>query len=173
MNSLPLPPLVGGFSEGKVTWKRIEAIDYDTLGHLLSCHLIIEHYLDHVLETHPGAGFDWEKARLTFGQKVALISGLSFPEPYAFPPLIKHLNSLRNRFGHNINARLTREDMLPFTSFLSNCMEAEREGGTRAIPSDPKDVLTLFTSIACAYFASTISFRVHRESLKTNAQTAV
>jgi len=93
-----LPPLVGGFSDGKVTWQRIESIDYDTLGYLLSCHLIIEHYVDHLLATHPGADFGWEGARHNFGQKVALISGFKFPESYTFPPPIKHLNTLRS-FG--------------------------------------------------------------------------
>ena len=159
MNDHGLPPLVGGFSDGKVTWQRIEAIDYDTLGYLLSCHLIIEHYLDHVLATHPGADFGWENARLTFGQKIALISGLKFPEPYNFPPAIKHLNSLRNRFGHNINTRLTEDDLLPIKQFLSKCIE--KSDRPAEIPSEPKEILSMFTSLTCAYFASTISYRAH------------
>ena len=152
-----LPPLVGGFSDGKVTWQRIESIDYDTLGYLLSCHLIIEHYLDHFLATHPGAEFGWEGARLTFGQKMALISGLKFPEPFNFPPAIKHLNTLRNRFGHNINAKLSEEDLLPLRQFLVKC--TEKSGRPDDVPSEPKEVLSLFTSLACAYFASAISHR--------------
>jgi hypothetical protein len=152
-----LPPLVGGFSDGKVTWQRIESIDYDTLGYLLSCHLIIEHYLDHLLATHPGADFGWEGARLTFGQKVALISGLKFPEPYNFPPAIKHLNTLRNRFGHNINAKLSEEDLLPLRQLLVKC--TEKSGTPDDVPSEPKEVLSLFTSLACTYFAGAIWHR--------------
>ena len=102
MKQHSLPPLVGGFQDGNVTWDRIESVDYDILGYLLSCHLIIEHYIDNFLVTYPGAPFSWGSARLTFSQKISLISGLSFPEPYNLPPVIKHLNNVRNRFGHNI-----------------------------------------------------------------------
>lgn len=162
MNQHSLPPLVGGFADGKVTWQRIEAIDYDTLGYLLSCHLIIEHYLDHFLATHPGADFGWEGARLTFAQKIALVSGLKFPEPYNFPPVIKHLNSIRNRFGHNINAKLSEDDLLPITQFLSKCTASS--GRQDSLPTEPKEILGLFTSLACAYFASTISYRAQHIS---------
>lgn len=159
MNNHSLPPLVGGFKDGEVTWQRIESIDYDTLGYLLSCHLIIEHYLDNFLATYPSAPFGWDNARLTFGQKIALIGGLPFPEPYNLPPVIKHLNTIRNRFGHNINTALTADDLLPIQQFLAKCA---KESDTLAeLPSEPKDVLSMFTSLVCAYFASTISYRPH------------
>jgi hypothetical protein len=155
-----LPPLVGGFADGKVTWQRLEAIDYGTLGYLLSCHLIIEHYLDHFIPTHTRAPLGWEGARLTFGQKVSLISKLPFPEPYNLPPTIKHLNSLRNKFSHNISAKLSEEDLLPFRQFLHKCTKGESE-----IPSDPQELLSLYMSIVCAYFASAIS---HSAQFKTS-----
>jgi hypothetical protein len=151
-----LPPLVGGFKDGQVTWQRLESVDYDSLGYLLSCHLIIEHYLDHFLAVSPGAPFGWEAARLTFNQKVSLISGLPFPEPYNLPPVIKHLNALRNRFGHNINTSLSADDLLPIRQFLAKCTEVS--GRRDELPTDPKELLSLFTSIVCAYFASSISF---------------
>jgi hypothetical protein len=165
MNQHSLPPLVGGFVDGKVTWQRIESIDYDTLGYLLSCHLIIEHYLDHFLATYPGGSFGWESARLTFGQKIALVSGLSFPEPYNFPPVIKHLNALRNRFGHNITAKLSAADLLPIQQFLEKCTK----GGESAdqISTEPKEVLGLFTSLVCAYFAANISYRAEASPAPT------
>ncbi|MGP1665363.1 MAG: hypothetical protein ACTS5I_05515, partial [Rhodanobacter sp.] len=134
MSKHSLPPLVGGFSDGKVTWQRIESVDYDTLGYLLSCHLIIEHYLDHFLATYPNAPFGWENAKLTFSQKVALISKLPFPEPYNLPPVIKHLNSLRNRFGHNINTTLSEKDLRPFCQFLGKCRKHVQ--GAKYIPSE-------------------------------------
>jgi hypothetical protein len=157
MNTHSLPPLVGGFADGKVTWQRIESVDYDTLGYLLSCHLIIEHYMDHFLATHPGAGFGWQNARLTFGQKIALIAGLPFPEPYNLPPVIKHLNSVRNHFGHNISATLSTDDLLPIRQFLAKCTKASGRDGEP--PSEPRELLRLFTSLVCAYFASAISHR--------------
>lgn len=153
-----LPPVVAGFTDDGVTWQRIEAIDYDMLGYVLSCHLIIEHYMDNALVTLPFCDLDWEAARLTFGQKVALFSGVKFVEPYNLPPVIKHLNSLRNRFGHDISARLTPEDMLPFRQFLEKCTKSKEKKKVR-LPTKSKDVLHLFTSIACSYLASTISWQ--------------
>jgi hypothetical protein len=162
MNHNNLPPLVGGFLDGNVTWQRIESIDFDTLGYLLSCHLIIEHYVDHFLATHPGANFGWKNARLTFAQKIALVSGLKFTEPYNFPPVIKHLNTLRNRFGHNINAKLTEEDLLPIRSFLEGCTGNDRTIG--AIPTEPKAIIGMFTFLTCAYFAGVLARRAEFES---------
>jgi len=155
MKKLPLPPLVGGFEDGHVTWDRLESIDYDTLGYLLSCHLIIEHYMDHFLATYPGTPiFGWENAKLSFTQKIAMIGALPFPEPYNLPPVIKHLNVLRNRFGHNINTKLTETDLLPIREFLVKCITGENQ-----VPNDPKEILHLFTTVVCAYMASGISFR--------------
>lgn len=155
MNEYPLPPLVGGFEDGQVIWQRLKEVDYNTLGYLLSCHLIIEHYMDHFLASWPGMPkLDWDGAKLTFGQKVALISNLKFAEPYDLPPIIKHLNSLRNRFSRKINMRLTDQDMLPFRRFILKCVQGEED----RVPLDAKDVLQMFTTMVCAYMASSISF---------------
>jgi hypothetical protein len=152
MNKHWMPPLVGGFSNGNVTWQRLEEIDYDLLGFLLSCHLIIEHYLEHYIATYTRAPFQWDSAKLTFGQKISLISTLPFKEPYNLPPTIKHLNSLRNKFSHNIKTTLSEEDLLPFRQFIEKCTN-EKSG----IPTNPKDLLSMYMGIVCAYFASSIS----------------
>lgn len=141
MNKHGLPPLVAELKGGKVTWQAIESVDYDTLGYLLSCHLIIEHYMDHYLATFPYASFGWKEAKLTFGQKVSLISKIQFPEPYNFVPAIKHLNSLRNKFGHNIGTTLSELDLLPLRQSVEKWSAKDRS----ELPSDTKDLLSLFT----------------------------
>lgn len=158
-----LPPLVGGFTDGKVTWQGIETVDYDTLGYLLSCHLIIEHYLDNYLATYTNSPFGWQEAKLTFGQKISLISKLHFPEPYNFIPAIKHLNSLRNKFSHNINLTTTDKDLLPFRHCLEKCAKDKTD-----FPNDVKDILSLFTMMVCAYFAGSITS--HAELKKITKQ---
>jgi hypothetical protein len=147
-----MPPLVGGFANGQVTWQRLEEIDYDLLGYLLSCHLIIEHYLEHFISTYTRAPFEWESAKLTFGQKISLISKIPFPEPYNLPPTIKYLNSLRNKFSHNIHTTLSEQDLLPLRQFLEKCIKDKT-----SIPSNPKGVLSMYMSVVSAYFASSIS----------------
>ena len=146
-----LPPLVGSFKDGNVTWQRIEDVDFDTLGYLLSCHLIIEHYLDNFLATYPQASFGWQEAKLTFAQKISLVARLPFPEPYNFLPAIKHLNTLRNKFSHNINASLKEKDLLPFRQVLEKCTNGKSD-----LPVDVKELLSLFTNLVCAYFAGCI-----------------
>ena len=147
-----LPPLVGEFKDGKVTWQRLEPIDYDTLGYLLSCHLIIEHYLDHFISGLGHAELAWEGAKLTFGQKISLISKLSrFKDPYNLPPVIKHLNSLRNRFSHKISTKLAKEDLIPFQEFLLKLTKDKAK-----IPTETLDLLSFFTTMVCAYLAGSI-----------------
>lgn len=150
-----LPPLVGELKDGKVIWQSIEAVDYDSLGYLLSCHLIIEHYIDHFLETSPHESLGWKEARLTFAQKVALIGKVHFPEPYDLVPAIKHLNSLRNKFSHNIRTALSETDLLPFIQ----CLEKWSKKGPADLPTETKEVLHLFTLVICAFFAGAITER--------------
>ena len=153
MKTHGLPPLVGELEDGKVTWQSIKSVDYDTLGYLLSCHLIIEHYIDHYLETFPTASFGWKEARLTFAQKISLIAKLHFPEPYQFVPAIKHLNSLRNKFSHNIRTELSGSDLLPFIQ----CLEKWSQKAPAELPTEAKEILQLFTLVICAYFAGAIT----------------
>lgn len=147
-----MPPLVGGFADGKVTWQRLDDIDFDMLGYLLSCHLVIEHYLDHFLQAEAQASLDWDGARLTFAQKAALATSLPFVAGYNFMPALKHLNSLRNRFAHNIDVKLVEKDFEPLRSFLLSC--TKDPGG---VPTQPRKILSMFMGVACAYMASAIA----------------
>lgn len=146
-----LPPLVGGIRDGNVTWQRLEHLDYELLGYFLSCHLIIEHYLDEYLKTcYPQ--LDWEASKQTFGQKVSLLARDNYPEKYNSIPAIKHLNSLRNKLSHNIDFKISAEDLLPLSQYLKKCCGPDLEQ-----PAEPKEILALFTSMVCVWFASGIS----------------
>jgi len=155
-----LPPVVGTIENGEITWQRIENIDYETLGFVLACHLIIEHYVTETLksESWPSEELRWEHARLTFSQKVSLLPendrSRSSDKFADLIPCIKHLNSLRNKFSHNIDFHLSTKDMLPFSQLLTKISAAPDE-----IPSEPVELLSIFTTIACAYFGGFISRR--------------
>ncbi len=146
-----LPPLVSEIIDGKVIWQQLENIDYETLGYFLSCHLIIEHYMDEFIKAMTSK-LDWESAKLSFGQKIALISGFNIIEPHNFIPAIKHLNSLRNKFSHKIDFKLSTEDLLPFVHFLKKAYKAQHE-----LPTNPIGILEEFTSMTCAWLAGYIS----------------
>ncbi len=151
MKDIQLPPLVGAIRDGHVTWQRLGAIDYELLGYFLSCHLIIEHYLDEYLKTrYPTLG--WEASKQTFGQKVSLLANDNYPDKYNSIPAIKHLNSLRNKLSHNIDFKIAETELLPLSQYLKKCCGPGLEQ-----PVSPKETLDLFTSMVCVWFASGIS----------------
>ena len=81
-------------NDGKVTWKKLCAINHRTLGGFLSAHLIIEHYLTEALKrTVQGKEkLNWDSARLTFSQKVNLFC-VNDDFRARFVPCLKHLTS--------------------------------------------------------------------------------
>ena len=117
MKKHSLPPQVGSIINGNVTWKRLDDIDFELLGYFLSSHLIIEHYIDELLKIFY-ADLDWESARLTFAQKISLLSNFKFPDKYNSLAAIKHLNSLRNKVSHRIGFKIDHQD-LPSAATIS------------------------------------------------------
>jgi hypothetical protein len=155
MEKLGLPPLVEKIADGSVTWQRIEALDYETLGYFLACHLIIEHYMEEYLKLRYPS-LDWAAARHTFGQKVALLSKFKVSDKYDCIPAIKHMNSLRNKLSHDIEFKIGAQELLPLTQYLTKVYD-----GTE-VPKEPKAILDGFTTMSCVLFASSISALVMR-----------
>lgn len=154
---LNLPPLLEKFENGKAKWKRFDEIDFEVIGFFLSCHLVIEHYLDEFLVAYSPAPFGWDSANLTFGQKVSLISTLKqFPEPYTIPFVLKHSNSLRNKLSHNVKFVVSIEALLPEIQFLQKITPPETSASPTSL-TDIKSVLHGFTGMVCVYFASAIT----------------
>lgn len=146
-----LPPLVATIKDGSVTWQRIEKLDHETLGYFLSCHLVIEHYLDEYLKVvYPL--LDWDASKQTFGQKIALLSQFKVSDKYDCVPAIKHLNSLRNKLSHDIEFTITPESLLPLVQYLNKVYDKKAP-----IPLEPKEILEQFTSMTCVLFAASIS----------------
>lgn len=154
MKPTGLPPLIAEIIGDSVVWQRLEGIDYEMLGYFLSCHLIIEHYLDELLKIcHPS--LDWNAARQTFGQKVALLSNFKISEKYDCIPTIKHMNSLRNKISHNIEFKIELEDLLPLSQHIAKATDGKGE-----LSASPKAILEQFTTMTCSLVAGYISGRV-------------
>lgn len=152
MTQPSLPPRIAEITDGSVTWQRLEGINYEVLGYFLSCHLIIEHYLDEYLKIcHPS--LDWDAARQTFGQKVALLSNFKVSDKYDCLPAIKHMNVLRNKLSHDIEFKIGSEDLLPLKQYLAKVYEGDKT----KLPIEPKEVLDQFTMMTCVLFAGSIS----------------
>jgi len=162
MTGAGLPPLVAEITDGAVTWQRLDAIDYDVLGYFLSCHLIIEHYLDEYLKIRYPS-LDWDAARHTFGQKVALLSSFKI-DKYDCIPAIKHLNSLRNKLSHNIEFKIEAQDLVPLSQYLGTIYDNNTE-----LPKDTKGILDSFTFMTCALFGGCITSAAERTKLARKA----
>ncbi len=154
-----LPPMFDGVKDGSVVWKRIVDIDHELLGYFLTCHLLIEHYMDEYLKaTIPR--LDWEKPRLTFGQRVNLLTWEVLVNDQKFDPIpaIKHMNALRNKISHRLEINLDLESLQPLSDYLKKLSAPRRE----PMPTDPKELLSAFVGTCCATFASHLSFQ-HRQ----------
>jgi hypothetical protein len=146
-----MPPLVADIADGKVTWKRLEGLDHETLGYFLLCHLIIEHYIDEYLKaSHPE--FDWDAARNSFAQKMALMGNFKVSDKYDCIAAIKHLNTLRNKLSHDIDFKIQPKELHPLLDYLERACD-----GKTIAPSDPRGIMELFTMMVCAMFAGCIT----------------
>lgn len=148
-----LPHQFGPFKDGKVTLKPVASANFDLTGYLLTCHLLVEHYIDEYLKAaYPK--LDWDAANLTFGQQAVLLG--DYMAERNLIPTIKHLNSLRNRVGHRVDYALTPDDMQPFL----HCMERFRKATGKSLEpietTDPKRILQIFTYICSAVFLGSV-----------------
>ena len=156
-----LPPLLAQITGGTVTWQRLEGLKYDVLGYFLCCHLVIEHYLDEYLRIRYST-LDWDAARFTFGQKIALLSNFKVSEKYDCIPAIKHMNSLRNKLSHNIEFKIDADSLLPLRQYLTKTYDRKRSP-----PNNPKKLLEEFTTMVCVLFAGYISAHAATHSKHT------
>jgi hypothetical protein len=68
------------FRDLDVKWNKIEGIDFELVGRVLICHLIIEHYLTVFIELEISRKLTLDKLRLTFSQKIKLIEDNEDPK---------------------------------------------------------------------------------------------
>jgi len=159
-----LPPLVDGVDGQFLKVRALDDVDYDFLGYMLCCHLVIEHHLDEFLATL-GTRLQWDKARLTFSHKISLFPVEIFPYGVELIQAVKHLNSMRNKVAHNIRARATDMSFEPLKSYLGTVHE-----GREKVPDDPHAILEVFTSTVCAFLIGWIASDAYRTSWRQERQ---
>jgi hypothetical protein len=160
-----LPPIVGGVDGNMLKLESLEGVDFEFLGYLLSCHLVVEHYLDEFLMTL-GTKLRWDSAKLTFAQKLRLFPVEVFPNGAEVVAALRHLNSLRNQVAHNIRTKPTDLDLAPLAEYLRRAYA----NGWK-VTSEPLALLEEFTSYICSGFmgwvasdASRTTWRNEREA---------
>ena len=93
------------FNDENVRFKGLLACEHDTLGRILKCHLLVEHYMGRFLVAHYGIQ-EIEDVRLSFFQKARLLPSERTAAAFVKPGILK-LNTIRNRFGHELASRST------------------------------------------------------------------
>ena len=130
-------------------------LDYETVGYFLSCHLMIDYYISEYLKRlYPE--LNWQGTRLDFSAKISLISK-SFKlrtdiETKKFFDALKHLNALRNKLAHNLDFRLTLDEMKPLVS-LSGVFTSKKIWKEK--PSSVLHVFTFHTVLLLDTFGKT------------------
>ena len=140
----------------KPHWDRIEAHfeaenkkyialmgrSHDVLGRVLKCHLVVESYIDRFLESHLAVE-SIRDVRLSFHQKAKLLPSKASPAAFMKPGIIR-LNTIRNRFGHDLSASVNNGDLFEITEILN----VARPGVEFA---EPVQAIEAFTTVACTW----------------------
>ena len=97
------------FEHENEKFKALLAHEHGNIGRVLKCHLMVEHYMNHFLSVH----YEIEHLadiRLSFSQKAKML-----PDKASAAALIKpgifNLNSIRNKFSHELNYSVRISDM--------------------------------------------------------------
>jgi hypothetical protein len=140
-------------SETQRRWDQ----DIHTIGRILRAHLFVEHYINEFLEqANPRLG-SLARARLTFAQKIELID-TSKPLIADIRGGIRHLNAIRNRLAHRLDATITEADSEVFLSakfFKAARDESAKRFGQRG--NEPIDLLEEFARFAGGILATEFS----------------
>src|SRR6202000_22202 len=100
-----LPPLFGeNFTKGNLNWKQLNNIEFERIGRILICHLLIETHINKLLEIRLPKGLDIDEANLNFIQKLKMIRNDHIFKKINFFQGIIIVNKIRNKFSHDINA---------------------------------------------------------------------
>ena len=115
---------------------------HDTLGRVLKCHLVVEHYLDRFLVAHFEID-NFDHVRLSFAQKTALLPNSATAAAFVKPGILQ-LNKIRNRFGHSLGAELSVQDL----GAIRTVLDIARPG----FPSGSLvEAIEAFTTVACTF----------------------
>ena len=147
-----LPPTVAAIKNGKVEWRTKDGVGYKLLGYFLTCHLVIEHYVDECLKTfYPK--IKWDAAKLTFANRLALFD-LNIEKKFDCLPAIKQMHALRNKISHQLDFELNLITLKPLLDYLK---QVNPKWPSRL--KTPTQVLDAFVMMSCATLAGAITGR--------------
>ncbi|MDP1744546.1 MAG: hypothetical protein Q8L90_03150 [Bacteroidota bacterium] len=161
------PPIFSKtFREGEANWDEMKDVNFEMIGKILVCHLIVEHYISKVIEFITPKEFDWDDSRLTYNQKISLIRKVTFLHHRGnIVRGLKLINAIRNQYSHNLNATIKREDIEELRNFINSFNDLK---GERQMPKNVTDinVIEIFTQSLCTFLAGCCTELVAHEKKK-------
>ena len=123
---------------------RLLAVDHEPIGRILRAHLVIENFLDTFL-TNFYEIEEFDDLRLTFVQKAKLLPSKRSSAAFVRPGIIQ-LNTVRNKFGHEIDRSVENLD-------LSAINEVLRHTRPNVKFASKIDAIEGFAAVACAFLS--------------------
>jgi len=155
-----IPPRFGvNFREEGPKWEKVSGLDFEAIGRILVCHLSIEHYINNLIELSTPKLFDWDNSRMTFSQKLKLVSKISVLKRNKFDTGIEILNNIRNKLSHNMLAtidinKFEQLKVILFDYLCKDQSEVEKQETLSHMNQyDTHAIIERFTSIVCALIA--------------------
>lgn len=130
------------FNEENERFKALMNHPHDTIGRLLKCHLVVEHYLERYLTESFGLP-NLQEAKLGFYNKAMLLPIEASSAAFVRPGILR-LNKLRNNIGHELGREPTFDELGPILETLS----IARSGIKFA---SPVEAIEAFTTVACTW----------------------
>lgn len=137
-----MPRVEQRFNEENEAFKKLLAQDHDPIGQILKCHLIIENYINKHLDAE-SPSHNWRAARLRFAQKLELLPQDN-PKVQWVLPGIREINAIRNRYGHDLTAALSLNE-------LSGCRKVLAIARGEKEYVEPLEVINDFTTVTCTW----------------------
>lgn len=132
------------FEEKNSNFIELIAADHDAIGRVLRCHLVIENFMTTFLMAH----FEVEnikEARLSFAQKARLLPLRGVSASFVRPGILQ-INTVRNKYGHQLNHQVDRGEIQGIYEVLAIARPSQTF-------DDPLSAIEAFTPVACAFLS--------------------
>ena len=149
------PAIEREFQEFNSEYASLWGRDDQLISRILKCHLLLEYYLDKYLAAANPAIQNWDKAKLSFYQKLELVM---HPQTIfvMIEPGMRCVNKLRNKTAHSLQLSLDEDELKPIKDFLDLWFRVLGKPVRSGI-----DMIEDFTLVCCAFMNSYVS-TIHR-----------
>jgi hypothetical protein len=145
------PAIEQEFQDFNLEYALLSERDDQLISRILKCHLLIEYYLDKYLAVANPAIQNWDKAKLSFYQKLELVI---HPQTIfvMIEPGMRCINKLRNKTTHTIQLSFDEDELKPIKDFLDVWFGVLGKPVRSGV-----DLIEDFTLVCCAFINSYVS----------------